>query len=67
MVADTLAAHAVLERCGRRRLLPDQESTVDSARQLLAAARAAAIRGETPRAESLARQARQLTSSLDCR
>ena len=67
MVSDTLAAHAVLERCGRRRLLPDQESIVDSARQLLAETRAAAMRGDATRAESLARQVRQLTSSLDCR
>lgn len=67
MVADSLAAHAALARCGQRRLLPDQESTIDSARQLLADTRAAAIRGDLSRAESLARQARQLTNSLDCR
>ena len=64
--ADTLAAHAVLERCGRRRLLPEQESTIESARQLLADTRAAALRGDLPRAESLARQVRQLASSLNC-
>jgi hypothetical protein len=65
-VADTLAAHAVLERCGQHRLLPDQEATVDSARRLLDSSRIAALGGDMPRAESLARQAHQLARSLNC-
>jgi hypothetical protein len=64
--ADTLATHDVLVRCAKRRLLPEQESTVDSARQLLADARAALERADLARAASLARRARQLSSSLTC-
>ena len=64
--ADTLAAHAAVTRCAARRLLAEQESTLDSARQLLIEARTAALLGDQARAESLAREARQLTRSLNC-
>src|SRR5262245_60339044 len=64
--ADTLATHKMLARCTRGQLLPDQESTVDSARQLLADTHVALEHGDLVRAASLARQARQLSSSLSC-
>lgn len=64
--ADTLATHAVLERCAKRKLLPDQESTVDSVRQLLMDAHDAMAGGDLARAASLARQAHQLARSLSC-
>lgn len=63
--ADTLAARAAVTRCNKRRLLPEQESTLDSARQLLFDARMAALQGDQPRAVALAREARQLTLSLN--
>ena len=64
--ADTLAARAAVTRCSRRRLLPEQESTLDSARQLLFDARTAALQGDSQRAIALAREARQMTLSLNC-
>ena len=66
VVADTTAAGASVRRCAGRRLLPDQESVFDTARNLLGQARAALERDELWRAESLARKARQLASSLNC-
>lgn len=66
IVADTTAAGAAVRRCAGRRLLPDQESVFDTARNLLGQVRAALERDELWRAESLARKARQLASSLNC-
>ena len=64
--ADTTATQAVLARCVGRKLLPDEEGIVDSANQLLADVRAAITASDLVRAQSLARQARQLTTSLHC-
>jgi len=64
--ADTTAVRASLRRCAGRKLLPEDESTVASANQLLADTRTAIAAGDLPRAESLARQARQLVRSLSC-
>jgi hypothetical protein len=64
--ADTLAAGSALRRCTGRQLLAEQESTVESATRLLEETRAALTAGDLAHAESLARQARQLTRSLDC-
>lgn len=64
--ADTLAARAAVTRCSQRRLLPEQESTLDSVRQLLFDARMAALQGDPPRATARAREARQLARSLNC-
>src|SRR5689334_2129112 len=68
----TLAAHdtayvaSVLRRCGDRALLPDQESTRDALRAMLVEARAALQRDDLEQARSLARNARQLATSLRC-
>jgi hypothetical protein len=64
--ADTLAVWSAVRRCAGRKLLPEQESTLDGLRQQLAQVRAALATGELARAESLARQARSLASSLGC-
>jgi hypothetical protein len=66
IVADTTAAGGAVRRCAGRKLLPDQESVFDTARSLLGQARAALEQDELWRAESLARKARQLASSLNC-
>ncbi|MBI5711027.1 MAG: hypothetical protein HZC42_12120 [Candidatus Eisenbacteria bacterium] len=66
-VSDTSAAGAMLRRCAGRRLLPEQESTWDATASLLAQARAALLRGDVARGRSLARDAKQLASSLGCR
>jgi hypothetical protein len=66
IVADTTAAGAAVRKCGSRKLLPDQESVMETTLSLLAQTRAALARDEIWRAESLARKARQLAASLDC-
>jgi len=66
IVADTTAAGSAVRRCANRKLLPDQESVFDTTRSLLDQARAALVRDEVWRAESLARKARQLAASLSC-
>ena len=65
-VADTTAAGQALRKCAGQQLQPDQETVAESVRSFLAQARAALTGGELWRAESLARKARQLASSLDC-
>jgi hypothetical protein len=65
-VADTTSAGQAVRHCGGRAMQPDQEATADAVRSLLAQTRAALGSGELWRAESLARKARQLASSLDC-
>ena len=64
--ADTTAAGIVIRRCASRQLLPDQEATFDSARDLLSRTRLALEADEVWRAESLARRARQLAAALRC-
>ena len=66
IVADTTAAGAAVRKCSGRKLLPDQESVFDTARNLLGQVRGALERDELWRAESLARKARQLAASLNC-
>ena len=66
IVADTTATGVAVRKCGSRALLPDQESVLETTRSLLDQARAALERDELWRAESLARKARQLASSLEC-
>lgn len=66
IVADTTAAGTAVRKCSGRKLLPDQESVFDTARSLLGQVRGALERDELWRAESLARKARQLASSLNC-
>jgi len=66
IVADTTAASASVKKCSTRTLLPDQESVYETTRGLLAQIRSALARDEVWRAESLARKARQLASSLSC-
>ena len=65
-VADSTSAAQALKKCNGRALLPDQESVYDTVKSLLAQVRAALQGGELWRAESLARKAKQLSSSLDC-
>ena len=66
VVGDTLVARAAIERC-RGRMNPEREGIVGGTEDLLARARAAMIAGHLESAESFARKARQLASSLDCR
>ena len=66
IVTDTTAAGGAVRKCGSRQLLPDQESVIETTRSLLEQTRAALVRDELWRAESLARKARQLAASLDC-
>lgn len=67
VVRDTTAAGARMRRCAGKKLLPEQESTWDATARLVADARVALLRGDLPRAASLARNARQLSTSLVCR
>jgi len=67
VAADTLVASAAVKRCAGRKLLPDQEGVFDETRQLLAEVRDAIAIKDWPRAGSVARRARQLSSSLGCR
>ena len=67
IVTDTTAASGAVRKCTGRQLLPDQESVLDTTKSLLAQTRAALAREELWRAESLARKARQLAMSLDCK
>jgi hypothetical protein len=57
---------AAVARCARHRLLPEQESTIDATLRLLGEARLAIADGDMARAASLAREARQLSTSLGC-
>lgn len=66
IIADTTEASAALRRCAGRTLLPDQESVFETTRNYLEQIRAALKRNELWRAESLARKARQLATSLSC-
>jgi len=66
VAADTLAVWSAIRRCAGRKLLPEQESTMDGLAQQLAQVRAALAAGDLPHAESLARQARSLAASLGC-
>jgi type V secretory pathway adhesin AidA len=63
---DTTAVAKVLARCNGKTLMAEQESTYDATLQLLAQTRAALARGDLAHARSLARNARQLVTSLDC-
>ncbi len=63
---DTAAAGAMLRRCAGRRPLPDQENTWDAVSDLLVQVRRALLAGDDDRARSLARDARQLATSLYC-
>jgi hypothetical protein len=67
IVADTTAAGAAVRRCDGKTLLPDQESVYETTRSYLTQARAAITRGELWSAEGLARKARQLALSLECK
>ena len=67
LAADTTAARAALQRCAGRKLLPDQEGVFDATTSALIDVRAAFASGNLARAESLARQAKQLSTSLTCR
>jgi hypothetical protein len=66
IVADTTSASGAVQRCTGRKLLPDQESVFDTVRSFLDQTRTALGRDELWRAESLARKARQLATSLNC-
>lgn len=67
LAADTTAARAALRRCAGRKLLPDQEGVFDATTKVLMDVRAMFATGNLARAESLARQAKQLSTSLTCR
>jgi hypothetical protein len=65
-IADTAAASVVLRRCLARKLLPEEEATVDAIKDLLRQARAALRLANNESAASYARSARQLSRSLRC-
>lgn len=67
LAADTTAARATLNRCAGRKLLPDQEGVFEATTRALMDVRATFASGNLARAESLARQAKQLSTSLTCR
>ena len=67
IVADTTAAGTAVRRCEGKTLLPDQESVFETTRSYLIQTRSAINRGELWSAEGLARKARQLALSLDCK
>jgi len=67
IAADTSAARAALDRCAGRTLQPDQDGVRDATTRLLAEVHDALAVIDFARAQSLARQARQLSASLDCR
>lgn len=67
IAADTTAAGTAVRRCEGKTLLPDQESVFETTRSYLIQTRAAIARGELWSAEGLARKARQLALSLDCK
>jgi hypothetical protein len=66
VVADTTWAGQRVRRCMAQELLPDQEGIVEAALGNLREARKALEAGDLKRAESNARTARQLASSLRC-
>ena len=66
VLRDTVAVSKALKRCTGKTMLPEMESTYDATAKLLAQAREALLRGDVARARSLARNARQLVTSLDC-
>jgi hypothetical protein len=66
VVADTTEAGAAIRRCAGRRLLPEQESTIESALNFLRETREALRLGEISRAEQSSRKAKALATSLRC-
>jgi hypothetical protein len=66
VVADTTEAGAAVRRCLGRKLLPEQESTIESTLNFLREARDALRLGELSRAEQSARKAKALAASLRC-
>jgi len=66
IAADTTAVAIALRKCAGKNLLPDQEGVYESASRLMVEARAAIAIQDWSRAESTARQARQLAGSLSC-
>jgi hypothetical protein len=65
-VRDTAVVSKALKRCAGKTLLPEMESTYGATAKLLEQTREALQRGDVNRARSLARNARQLVTSLDC-
>lgn len=65
-MADTTAAGLVLRRCRIRKLLPEDEATMESVARLLDQARTAFADGDVDRAASSARSAKQLAASMRC-
>ena len=65
-MADTTAAGGVLRRCRGRKLLPEDEATMESVARLLDQARTAFADGDVDRAASSARSAKQLAASMRC-
>jgi hypothetical protein len=66
VVADTAEAGAAVRRCSGRKLLPEQESTIESTLNFLREAKSALRLGELSRAEQGARKAKALAASLRC-
>jgi hypothetical protein len=66
IVADTTEAGQAVRRCNGRKLLPEQESTIESTLNFLRDTRSALRADELSRAESNARKAKALAASLRC-
>ena len=67
IAADTTVARAALSRCSGRKLQPDQDGVWESTTRLLMEVHEALAVVDFAHAQSLARQARQLSASLGCR
>lgn len=66
VVADTTEAGAAVRRCHGRKLLPEQEMTIESTLNFLRETREQLKLGELSRAEQSARKAKALAASLRC-
>lgn len=66
VVRDTVVVSKALKRCAGKALLPEMESTYGATASLLVQTREALARGDVARARSLARNAKQLATSLEC-
>jgi hypothetical protein len=66
-IADTTATVKVIRNCRAKKLLTEDEATLESVLQLMDRTRAAFAEKNLDLAASYARSARQLAASLSCR
>jgi hypothetical protein len=66
-VADSAAAGGLIRKCVGKKLLPEDEATLEAVLQLMQRTRVAFAEKNLDLAASYARSARQLAASLSCR